>query len=367
MKLTLYCAHTGAMYIRIAHSGRRSLVPLGVHIDADKWQRGKVSPLMKAALEEQLTAAKVEVLRQLGGTLPDLPAIRAVVAEAITRQPQQLDGGNLLAFFASCIERKPAASTRQIYTSTLHRLQQWRNDAHRINFDDLTRANLDDFRRWLASHGCPGINAQAIHLRNIRAVYNDAIAAGLTTAYPFRGYHIPTAETVSRALSLADVRAVCAEGSEWAMLWALIFHLAGINLADLFRLTPADIAGGRLRYRRQKTGKQIDIPLTDEAVDLLERMKGERLLVAICERYANVHSFTISANRGFGRLRPGLTSYWARHSWASIAVNVCGIAVEVVGRALGHSVGQRVTLIYARLDTAQVDAAVVAVSRAVGG
>ena len=56
----------------------------------------------------------------------------------------------------------------------------------------------------------------------------------------------------------------------------------------------------------------------------------------------------------------------ARHSWASIAVNVCGIAVEVVGRALGHSVGQRVTLIYARLDTAQVDAAVVAVSRAVG-
>lgn len=53
-------------------------------------------------------------------------------------------------------------------------------------------------------------------------------------------------------------------------------------------------------------------------------------------------------------------------SWASIAVNVCGIAVEVVGRALGHSVGQRVTLIYARLDTAQVDAAVVAVSRAVG-
>lgn len=35
--------------------------------------------------------------------------------------------------------------------------------------------------------------------------------------------------------------------------------------------------------------------------------------------------------------------------------------------AWGHSVGQRVTLIYARLDTAQVDAAVVAVSRAVGG
>ena len=47
---------------------------------------------------------------------------------------------------------------------------------------------------------------------------------------------------------------------------------------------------------------------------------------------------------------PPITSYWARHTWASIAYNRCGISKDVISQALGHSHGSKVTEIYLDRD-----------------
>lgn len=53
---------------------------------------------------------------------------------------------------------------------------------------------------------------------------------------------------------------------------------------------------------------------------------------------------------------PGLTTYYARHTWASIAFNL-GIQKDVVSLALGHSFGVRVTDTYINADLSRVDEA----------
>ena len=55
-------------------------------------------------------------------------------------------------------------------------------------------------------------------------------------------------------------------------------------------------------------------------------------------------------------MRQGLTTYYARHTWASIAFNL-GIQKDVVSLALGHSFGVRVTDTYINADLSRVDEA----------
>jgi hypothetical protein len=53
------------------------------------------------------------------------------------------------------------------------------------------------------------VNTQSIHLRNIRAVFNEAIRQDLTVLYPFRKFRFSGEQTLKRSLlpeQLAQLR-----------------------------------------------------------------------------------------------------------------------------------------------------------------
>lgn len=55
---------------------------------------------------------------------------------------------------------------------------------------------------------------------------------------------------------------------------------------------------------------------------------------------------------------PRLTSYWARHTWATIASEL-NISEDVISRALGHSfsTGAAVTQVYINFNKSKIDQA----------
>ena len=55
-------------------------------------------------------------------------------------------------------------------------------------------------------------------------------------------------------------------------------------------------------------------------------------------------------------LFPELTTYWARHTWATIAASL-DIPNETIAAALGHGYGNRITAIYIDFDRRKVDKA----------
>lgn len=55
-------------------------------------------------------------------------------------------------------------------------------------------------------------------------------------------------------------------------------------------------------------------------------------------------------------LWPELTTYWARHTWATVAYSL-GISKDVIAQALGHEDGHEVTNIYISEDPEKVDEA----------
>lgn len=142
----------------------------------------------------------------------------------------------------------------------------------------------------------------------------------------------------------------------------LIFYLIGINTKDLFSLTSKNAVNGRIEYRRAKTGRWYSIKLEPEAMVLIERYKGKNYLLSVLDEYGNYKDFQHRMNdnlseigptvrKGLGGkkyrepLFPELTTYWARHSWATIAHKI-GISKDVISMALGHSFGCKTTDIY---------------------
>ena len=95
-------------------------------------------------------------------------------------------------------------STRGVYIQTLNRLRAFNSNVDELMFEDITKDWLVEFENFLAQTNTK--NARNIHLRNIRAVFNDAINEELTTAYPFRRFKIRPVPTAKRALTVEQLR-----------------------------------------------------------------------------------------------------------------------------------------------------------------
>jgi len=152
-------------------------------------------------------------------------------------------------------------------------------------------------------------------------------------------------------------------------IFMLIFYLIGINLVDLTHLKKID--NGYIEYTRSKTNRPYLIKVEPEAFEIINRYKGTNYLINILDNYTNYTSFTSKINAQLKRiglvytdskgnkitkpLFPYLTTYYARHTWATIAASL-DIPKETIAAALGHG-GNTVTDIYINFDQKKIDQA----------
>ena len=145
-------------------------------------------------------------------------------------------------------------------------------------------ATIHKFERHLLERMLK-LNTMSTYLRMLRAVYNRALLAGLTGYVPglFKHVYTGTRADVKRALPPAemgqalDISASLHRELKEAQIWfALLFLLRGMPFADLARLRKCDFKDGVITYRRQKTGMQIRVHVTEEAAELIRRCADRR-------------------------------------------------------------------------------------------
>lgn len=260
-----------------------------------------------------------------------------------------------------------------------------------IAFDASATLETVD-RKWLSGieammrNSGMSINGLAIRLRDIRAVFNYAIDEEYTTNYPFRKFRIKQEQTAKRCLSketLTAIRDYVGDDywnnnsvhhgfmEEYRDMFMLMFYLIGINASDLFTLPATALKNGRIVYYRKKTGKLYSIKIEPEAMAIINRYKGSQHLLCPLDRYGDYRDYLHHMNDGLKNLGrrfkdgigwsgkaicPALTSYYSRHTWATIAFDI-GIPKDIISLALGHSFGVSVTDTYIEYSTKQVDEA----------
>lgn len=269
---------------------------------------------------------------------------------------------------------KRADGTKDLYIGTAKKVREFDITA---TFDSITPEWLSNFEAYYLK--TMSVNGLSIPLRNIRTVFNWAIDNEWTEKYPFRRFKIRQEKTRKRALTpeqFAMLRDYPVE--EWQMeyrdLFVLMVYLCGINAGDLLELR--DLTDNRCVYHRKKTGKLYDIAVEPEALEIINRYKGQKFLLNCLDSYGNYKDYLHHLNDGLkkigrsevvadkvGRKRkieytplfPELTTYWARHTWATTAA-MLDIPKETIGAALGHS-DTTTTDIYIAFDHRKVDEA----------
>lgn len=220
---------------------------------------------------------------------------------------------------------------------------------------------------------CP--NTTSFYLRNLRAIYNRAVEQQLMPQRnPFKYVYTGIDKTVKRAVPIAVILRLkqldlVAEPSLDLVrdLFLFSFYTRGMSFVDMAFLRRSDLRQGVLTYRRRKTNQQLLIrwdPLMQAIVDKHARESSPYLLPIIQhpekDTWKQYQTMSHYVNRKLKQLgeRVGmtipLTTYVARHSWATIAKEK-NIPLSIISEAMGHD-SERTTRIYlATLDLSGVD------------
>ncbi|MCM1369858.1 MAG: site-specific integrase [Candidatus Amulumruptor caecigallinarius] len=281
-----------------------------------------------------------------------------------------------MPFFKRCIEAKKDGGYKESREYTYRKIFEYDPNADKLMFDDIDLKWLNHFDEWMQSRDLKQ-NSRNIHFKNIRTVINRAIDEELTDKYPFRRFKIRPEATRKRNLPVEELRKLftCEVEDYQVMfrdLFKLMFMLCGINAVDLFNLK--DITyDKRIEYKRAKTHRLYSIKVEPEAMEIIERYRGEKNLLCLADRWKNHKDFTKWMNHALKRIGemkrvgrggkkeiksfwPDITGYWSRHSWATIAYNDLDIPKDTIAQGLGHGKND-VTDIYLDKEIKKVDVA----------
>lgn len=343
----------------------RSMISRWQNIIEDK----RVEMLRTGNTEEDVKSISEYLSVSFGKKSPD-------EADAINAKPK---AGNFLSFFTKHAEAYTRRSTRESNMYTLSVMKKFAADndfsLEALDFEDIKYAWLSDFDKFMEGAGLSQ-NTRRIHFANIRAAINEACKRELTDVDPFRRFKLKKEKTAKRSLTVEELRKLFDYQPEphavyYRDMFKLIFMLVGINTVDLYGLKEINSIE-RIEYRRAKTGRLYSIKVEPEAREIIERYRGTSALLNIADKYKDHRYFRRDTNdalrlignvtrsgrggkKSYEPLWPEITTYWARHTWATIARSL-KISKDDIALALGHG-GRTVTDIYIDEDLTAIDEA----------
>ncbi|ARS37552.1 site-specific integrase [Pontibacter actiniarum] len=239
-----------------------------------------------------------------------------------------------------------------------------------LAYASITVEFLSGYEKWMLQNGS-SITTIGIYLRALRAIYNNAIAAGEVNMdlYPFgkRKYQIPSGRNVKKALTLADIEKIFSyepftENERRARdLWIFSYLCNGINVKDIARLKYKQLDQEKITFIRAKTErtsrqnvKAITAMRTTEIDEIIERWgnkptysddyvfpflepglsaERERARIQHATKTINKYIKRVAATVG---IEKNVSTYTARHSFSTV-LKRAGAPIELISESLGHS------------------------------
>lgn len=354
--------------IQIGHKGKAARISLNVYVLANQWDNAsrkvvrhpQKDGINSFLLQELATIENLMRQLQINGELKGCTAVQIKNKIVALLHPGKKEADTFATWYKNFANRHENARTRAIYFATWTQIQNYDKAAAKLTFEDITKSWLEGFFAFMAKSS-PGINARNIHLRNIRAVFNDAIDNEKTDKYPFRRLKIRPVATAKRNLKPQALKKLFnAPVEDWQQkyidIFKLLFLLIGINIGDLLDLPAGADKSGRIIFNRKKTHRLYSIKVEPEAKEIIDKYRGATYLLNVADGCSSYRHFAARLNNNLRAIAPSVTTYWARHSWATIAASL-DIPDATISLALGHAATNATTSIYIERDLRKVDEA----------
>ena len=265
--------------------------------------------------------------------------------------------------------------TAETYMTTLNSFIRFRKGKD-VLLEEVDSSLMMKYESFLKSTGiCP--NTTSYYMRNLRAIYNRAVEKDLTVQRsPFKYVYTGIDKTVKRAIPLEEIRRLreldLTKSPSLAYardIFMFSFYTRGMSFIDMAFLRKKDLQNGILSYRRQKTGQQLFIKWEKPMQEIINRYdtQGSPYLLPIIrdleadgrkqyKKTAHLVNLKLKKLEMQLGLSIPLTTYVARHAWASIAKSK-NVALSVISEAMGHDSENTTRIYLASLDTSLVDKA----------
>ena len=265
--------------------------------------------------------------------------------------------------------------TAERYTTVMNSFGRFAGE-NDVLLDEVDSDLMVKYETFLKARGiCP--NSSSYYMRGLRAIYNRAVEKKLTVQRnPFKHVYTGIDKTVKRAVPLKIIRQIrdldlaLSPATDFARdIFMFSFYTRGMSFIDMAFLKKKDLQNGILSYRRHKTNQQLFIKWEKPMQEIIDKYDttGTPYLLPIIRdmninerrQYKNAAHLVNNKLKKLGGqlgLPIPLTSYVARHAWASIAKSK-NIPVSTISEAMGHDSENTTRIYLASLDTSVVDKA----------
>ena len=377
----------GTLYYHLIHQRNLRWFSTDYHVFPEEWNDKKsaiiVSNSNNRKAHLQLIQSKMDwEMKQMQCIIHDKEADGIPYSiDDIAKEIQQLPPSqSVFAFFQQQIAKKEqmqCVGTRNNYVSAANRFMEFRNQED-LAFGQMTADMMEMYQAWLWNRGISQ-NSVSFYLRTLRTLYNKAVEAG--QAPPIDIFtHVQTANvrTAKRAITVKNIRKIekleLPRGSSLDKardLFLLSFYLRGMAFVDMAFMKKSDLKCGQVSYNRRKTHQNLNIewmkPMQAIIDKYAEQTKDSPYLLPILTgketapytAYRKVEYNTNYNLKKIGQmigLKIPLTTYVARHTWASIALHM-NIPIAAISEGMGHN-SYKTTQIYLQsLDVATINEA----------
>jgi site-specific recombinase XerD len=378
---------TRSINIRITHNRQIAYIPLNTYVTENEWNKSEQQIHKRCKrykeldrVNDYLTRKKLEA-KSVIRDLYDVGDAEYLTAKEIKHRI--LNKSNITTFedFTKKLVAEYKKANRlgnaTVYQMAINFVKKHNDDKdilfQQINYEFLKKLETD----YLAEG--KSLNSLSVYLRTIRAIYNRAINQNVAKRewYPFKRYSIRSTKTQKRAITKDDIKKIeeykTKPGTYYfhaRNYFMFSFYMIGMNFTDMAYLTPANISNGRLEYKRKKTGKFYSLALFDKPKEILnfylKGKKKEDYIFPIIERSEpelirydiqnklktyNKYMRFIAAELEIDK---NITSYVARHSWASIG-KFLNVPIQVISEGLGHDNIQTTQIYLDSFETNVID------------
>lgn len=295
--------------------------------------------------------------------------------------PRKSKNATVMAYMTGLIEQMKSAKrfgTARNYGRARNSLGVFLQ-GHDIPFKKLDENLMLRYSRHLQTRGLAR-NSISFYMRILRAVYNKAAKERFARpGNPFRNVYTGIDTTRKRALDEESVKKLMRLDLKGFPalafsrdLFLFSYCMRGMSFVDIAFLRKKDLNGSYIKYQRQKTGQTLTVLVEPCVARIIKRYsattEGTPYMFPIIsssdmeEAYRQYQTALCYHNRKLKELARmaemniPLSSYCARHTWATAARNH-NIPVSVISAAMGHN-SEKTTMIYlASLENSVIDKA----------
>jgi len=375
----------GTIYYQIIHNRTVRQIRTEYRIFNEEWNGGTPGLIITAGGDREnflrsLCRKMTRDVKRLNAIIGSMTSFGSVFTadDIVERYRRYVGGLSFSRFMEECVDRLKRLGrlrTSETYAAAAVSFMRFR-EGRDVALDEIDSDLLMEYEAYLRRQGI-AMNTVSFYNRILRAAYNRAVDKGLTEqCNPFKDVYTGTEKTVKRAIPLEAVRKIKKmdlsfdTASDFARdMFLFSFYTRGMSFVDMAYLKKSDLKNGVLSYRRKKTGQQLFVKweaCMQEIVDKHANVATEYLLPVITcpfsderrqyESALHLVNHKLKQIAELAGLSVPLTTYVARHAWASIARSK-NIPLPIISEGMGHDSETTTRIYLASLDTSVIDRA----------